>query len=422
MPDGYSWSDVREDNTYHLPGPDHIGGWAVAALILSVLLHIGVFFALDRMKVALQFEQARELSTAAIDTRRMEVRPMEDELPVPPEEILTPPDDAAALLEEIDILQALPDNTEIDIKTDVDEAEYALQMQAPLASGDPSAVAMELSNNLEIDSDLPELGRDPETIKPAEIGQLTVDPGAVEDSVDDLGKLTEDLLKKGAGGVASQGAMDGIASLDDLLDLPKNVLLSKKTLLPSDLLFDYNSAKLRESAKVGLMKLGLLMDLNPDLFCWIEGHTDLVGGDEFNLDLSIRRAEAVRSYLVESLRMDEKRIHTRGFGRFEPLVIEGNSEQQAVNRRVEIRMRKTPPNQEQMRIAPKRAEVVQPAPTTQAPPPPKPVLVKPLRALPIEEPPATPPRAAPVPEPMPELVPPRASPVEPPRKAIPIEG
>ena len=65
-------------------------------------------------------------------------------------------------------------------------------------------------------------------------------------------------------------------------------------MLPSDLLFEFNSAELRESAKVGLMKLALLMDRNPNLYCWIEGHTDLVGGDDFNLDLSIRRAEAVQ--------------------------------------------------------------------------------------------------------------------------------
>jgi OOP family OmpA-OmpF porin len=154
------------------------------------------------------------------------------------------------------------------------------------------------------------------------------------------------------------------------------------------------------------MKLALLMDRNSELYCWIEGHTDLVGGDDFNLDLSIRRAGAVKTYLVESLRMDASRISTRGFGRYEPLVISGTPEEQAANRRVEIRMRKTPPTKEQLKIAPKKASVIEEAP------PPKAVLVKPQRALPVEEEPLPEaPRAEPVPEPAPPPAALRALPV-----------
>ena len=105
----------------------------------------------------------------------------------------------------------------------------------------------------------------------------------------------------------------------------------------SDLLFEFNSAELRESAKVGLMEIALLMDRNPELYCWIEGHTDLVGGDEFNLDLSIRRADAVKTYLIESMRMDASKIITRGFGRYTPLVITGDADEQAANRRAAAR-------------------------------------------------------------------------------------
>ena len=107
-------------------------------------------------------------------------------------------------------------------------------------------------------------------------------------------------------------------------------------------------------------------------------------------NLSIRRAEAVKNYLVNSMRMDASKIITRGFGRYEPLVISGTPEEQAANRRVEIRMRKTPPTKEQMKIAPKKAAVIEEAPA------PKPVLVKPQRALPVEEEMPPPPKAAPV--------------------------
>jgi outer membrane protein OmpA-like peptidoglycan-associated protein len=431
MADGYSWSEMRDGGSYRLPGPEHIGWWAAVAMLLSILLHVAVFLALDRMKIAVRFEQARELSTAAVNVRQVEVRPMEIEQQTPPENIVVPTRDTAALLDEVDLLNALPKETEIDIKPDIKEAEYALRMQNPAMAGDPAAIAMEASTNLEFDTDLPELGREPTRLKPAEIGQVTVDPGAVPMEDNALGKFTEDLIKRGAGGSVEKGALDGIASLDDLLDLPPNVLLASKTMLPSDLLFEFNSAELRESAKVGLMKLALLMDRNPELYCWVEGHTDLVGGDEFNLKLSIQRAEAVKKHLVESMKMDSSKIITRGFGRFEPLVIDGDVDAQAVNRRVEIRMRKTPPSEGQMIIAPQKAAIVEepPAPPAQPvqvppvapiveePPPPRAVLVKPKRALPVEEP--APPRAAPVEEP----AAPRALPVEVPEtpRALPVE-
>ena len=384
-------------------------------MLLSILLHVVVFFALDRMKIAFKFEQARELSTRGIDVRQVEIRPMEDERALPPEDVIKPPADTAALLDEVELLDILPKDQEIDIKPQIVDAEYAISLQNPAREGSPEAVALEVSSGFEIEADLPELGRQPETIRPAEVGQITVDPGAIQADDSEIGKFTDDLIKRGANGKAENGTLDGITSLDNLLDLPPNILVGKKTMLPSDLLFEFNSAELRESAKVGLMKLGLLMDRNPDLYCWIEGHADLVGGDDFNLNLSIQRAEAVKTYLAKSLRMDASKIITRGFGRYQPIVITGTPEEQSANRRVEIRMRKTPPTREQMRIEPQKAAVIEEIPA------PKAVLVKPKRALPVEESVPPPPRAAPVQEVPPAPPPLRASPVEeaPPLRAIP---
>lgn len=410
MAGDYSWSTSRDTGVYRLPGPDHLGWWAAVAMLLSILLHVVVFFALDRLKIVFDFAEPKEITTSPIDVRQVEIRPMDNPESLPPEDIIKPPTDTAALLDEVELLDILPKNQEIDIKPEIIEAEYAIRLQNPAREGSPEATALEIASGLEVDTDLPELGREPESIRPAEIGQITVDPGAVQVDDSEIGKFTEDLIRKGANGKVENGTLDGVTSLDNLLDLPANVLLGKKTMLPSDLLFEFNSADLRESAKIGLMKLGLLMDRNPDLYCWIEGHTDLVGGDDFNLNLSIKRAEAVKNYLANSLRMDSSKIITRGFGRYEPLVITGTAEEQSANRRVEVRMRKTPPTQEQMKVVPQKAAVIEEAPA------PKAVLVKPLRALPIEEPP--PPKAAPVPEVPPlRAIPefsdvPKASPVE----------
>ncbi|MES2995714.1 MAG: OmpA family protein [Verrucomicrobiota bacterium] len=404
MADGYSWSG--SEGGYRLPGSDHLGWWAAVAMILSVLLHIGVFFVLDRMRISVR--SGGELTTGPVHVSRVETEASPDRVREQPEATITPPQTTDALLEEVDVLEKLPENAELDIKPDVKQAEYAVQVANPLQQGDPQTLAAEVASSFEVEDALPEFGRQPETIRPAAVGQLTVDPGAVEAENDNLGKLAEDLIRKGVGGTVKQGALEGVASLDDLLGLPPNSLLAKKTLLPSDLLFEFNSSELRESARVGLMKLALLMDRNSGLYCWIEGHTDLIGGDESNLQLSIRRAEAVKQYLVDSLRMNAERIHTRGFGRYQPIVTSGNAGQQAINRRVEVRMRKTPPTEEQRNVAPEKAGVIEE-------PHPEPVLVKPKRALPVEEPPA--PRARPAP-------PPRAIPAEPapiPERAVPVE-
>jgi outer membrane protein OmpA-like peptidoglycan-associated protein len=411
--DSYTWRDMRDDGSYRLPGPDHLGWWAAAAMIVSVLLHVILFFALDHVQIALGIKAPEDTQTGTVEVRQVvEAEPLQLE-PLTPEDIIVPPAETSALLEEIDILEQLPKDQELDILPELVEPEFAIRMANPAQEGEPEALAIEAATGFEIDADLPELGRMETDLPAAAVGQVTVDPGAVQADDLDLTKFTEDLLKAGANGKVDKGALDGITSLDELLGLPENVLIGKTTMLPSDLLFEFNSHELRESAKVGLMKLGLLMDLNPGLHCWIEGHADLVGGDQFNLDLSRKRAEAVESYLVKSMAMDDSRIHPRGFGRFKPLVPGGSVDEQAPNRRVEIRMRKTPPPPgDPIKVTP--APTAPPAAET---PPPKAMIVSPGRAIPVEDPNnPVPPKAAPVLEEptFPELpTPPRATPVEP---------
>jgi len=356
-------------------------------MVVSILLHLAVFLLLDRLQIGHQYATARELTTQRMNVQQVEVRPMEPERSAPPEELVLPPSNVATLLEEVDLLAKLPEDLDIDIKPSVVEPEYALRMSQPAAEGEPASVTPDFSATMEIETNLPDLGRLEQSLPPAATGQITVDPGAVQAEEVDLSKFTQDLLKHGAHGKVKGGALDGVTSLDDLIGLPANVLVNKKTMLPSDLLFEFNRADLRESAKVGLMKLGLLIDRNPKLYCWIEGHTDLVGGDEFNLDLSRRRAAAVKEYLVKALRMDGDKIITRGKGKFEPLVKSGNSDEQAPNRRVEIRMRKTLPPPEPKRTIARSASAT---PATIEHSLPRAAPVKLPKAVPIELPKAVP--------------------------------
>ena len=90
-----------------------------------------------------------------------------------------------------------------------------------------------------------------------------------------------------------------------------------------------------------MMKLAFIVQTNPDATFIIEGHTDSFGGDEFNLDLSLKRAEAVRRWLVERLRIDAANIKVVGIGKTRPIVAtEGTADEQSLNRRVEIVVKK----------------------------------------------------------------------------------
>ena len=135
------------------------------------------------------------------------------------------------------------------------------------------------------------------------------------------------------------------------------------------------------------MKLAILIDRNPDMFCILEGHTDLFGGDEYNIELSRRRAEAVKGWLVSALQLEGDRIVVRALGKTEPKVMEGTRDEQALNRRVDILMRKEKPAD-----VPVRAVVEEEPPPARA----EPVEDPPRRAIPVEEGTEPPVRAVPV--------------------------
>lgn len=419
MDNGYSWREMRESTPLRLPGPDNLGWWAGVAFFVAVILHVAAFFALGHIKIAMGFQEMEELTTQAINLEQVEVMPPDYEMQVPEETEQAPPD-AATLLEEIDLLAKLPEDTEIDFKPDLKDPEFAIKLDNPAMEGDPAGVQVDPSAGFDLDTALPDIGRTEEPLPLAAEAQTIVDPGAVMADDTEFDKFAEDLLKKGAGGKVEAGTLDGVVTLDDMAGLPADVLVGKMTMLPSDLLFEYDSAELRESARHSMMKLALILDRNPGLYCWIEGHSDLFGADLYNMELSKRRAAAVKDYLTGSLLFPGDKIETRGLGKTKPLVKEGSVEEQAPNRRVEIRMRRTPP--------PPQAVVVKPE-STPAPeaPRPAPVVVKPMRALPVVEDPPAAPRAKPVDETAPratpvEEAPPKAQPVEePPPRAEPVE-
>src|SRR5580658_9047936 len=68
----------------------------------------------------------------------------------------------------------------------------------------------------------------------------------------------------------------------------------------SDVLFDFNQASLKPGAREKLAKVSGILLAYPTLHMNVEGHTDSIGTDEYNLALSQRRADAVRDYLTSN--------------------------------------------------------------------------------------------------------------------------
>jgi OOP family OmpA-OmpF porin len=84
-------------------------------------------------------------------------------------------------------------------------------------------------------------------------------------------------------------------------------------------LFDFDSATIRPAGKVELDKLASdLRPLHYD-FITVTGHTDRIGSEKYNHDLSLRRAEAVKRYLVSSAGIMAARINTRGVDGSDPV-------------------------------------------------------------------------------------------------------
>ena len=102
-----------------------------------------------------------------------------------------------------------------------------------------------------------------------------------------------------------------------------------------DVLFATGRAELRSSANVHLDKLAAFLSKYPDRSVAIEGHTDSVGGSQYNQDLSLRRANTVGAYLTRQ-GVVSGRISTLGKGEDDPVAANDSADGRQQNRRVEV--------------------------------------------------------------------------------------
>lgn len=115
---------------------------------------------------------------------------------------------------------------------------------------------------------------------------------------------------------------------------PQPAVASKVT-YSADAFFDFDKSVLKPEGKAKLDDLvGKVKDINLEVIIAV-GHTDSIGTDAYNQKLSVRRAEAVKAYLV-SKGIENNRVYTEGKGKKQPIADNKTAAGRAQNRRVEI--------------------------------------------------------------------------------------
>ncbi len=102
--------------------------------------------------------------------------------------------------------------------------------------------------------------------------------------------------------------------------------------------FDSGESTIKPDQIALLAKVSEAIDILSDSVITVEGHTDSFGGDEANLELSQRRADAVRAYLLANMNLATYRISAMGYGETRPISTNDTAQGRARNRRIDLVM------------------------------------------------------------------------------------
>lgn len=122
-----------------------------------------------------------------------------------------------------------------------------------------------------------------------------------------------------------------------VLDVYLDAVKKGKSVVLNNIFFASNSFTLEEKSRTELDKIILFLQKNPSLVIEFGGHTDDVGSDKDNMDLSLKRAKAVYDYIV-SKGIPASRLKYKGYGETQPMVPNLSDENRKMNRRIEFRI------------------------------------------------------------------------------------
>jgi outer membrane protein OmpA-like peptidoglycan-associated protein len=139
----------------------------------------------------------------------------------------------------------------------------------------------------------------------------------------------------GAGAGTAPGG-SGAAGADGSASALERALATQRKADVYSIYFSFNSDRIRKESEPTLAEIAGIMRRHPDWKLEVNGHTDAVGGDAYNLELSRRRAAAVKAALTARYAIAPQRLTTSGFGRAQPKDTNSTLEGRAHNRRVEL--------------------------------------------------------------------------------------
>lgn len=137
-------------------------------------------------------------------------------------------------------------------------------------------------------------------------------------------------------GEVSRTAQEALQRAQEAGKLAEGKLLYETVLTDDKVRFGFDKAELSDSAKAALDEFaqGLKAEYNRDVYVEIQGHTDATGSEEYNIELGLERAEAVRRYLNREHGIPLHRMSVISYGEAEPIAENDNRDGRAQNRRV----------------------------------------------------------------------------------------
>ena len=318
--------------------------WILGALGIALVIHLALAWALGWYKIkGLEVPFNHSAPTGPFTVKRIEINP---------DALKSQQDDPISRLP-----VAEPPKNPAQFNLDPNAVEKALQTPQPALATPSVPEPNKVIAATDLSQGLPYAESDSAKVS-AEIAQ--VEPTASSAPLPSS-KFAQDLISANTGptqpgtpggapltGNGTTGKLPGFAELapafkaagPNLSNLPEPVLLR----LPSDVLFDFDSAQLKPEADGLLSQAVGLITKYPQADVHIDGYSDSFGRPDYNATLSQQRAEAVQAWLQDRIAQESYKFHSQGHGSANYVVsAQGSIEQQQPNRRVEILIQATKP-------------------------------------------------------------------------------
>src|SRR6476659_10143445 len=292
--------------------------WLFVGLIVSLALHgalCGYFYRTTFLTPAATTEERVQVPTFKVKTVEMEPleKPGTDQAnpaakPEPEKTDVQLPDEKKSfdqLLDDVHASTALPDDTR-DVLPD-----------QPKVEQNPDSVMTEIEQ-----SSSQTLSKSPNATREQNLLNDAATSGRPQPALTGTELATSTTIKRpntfnklpGDSAGPTRNKAPGFSDLDSLLSQKGPLGSGTKLRMPADQLFLYDSSDLQPSSMSQLQKLGTLIKRNPKATFTVEGYTDSLGSPDYNLDLSQRRADSVKDYLVNVMGINPAQIETKGYG------------------------------------------------------------------------------------------------------------